>query len=141
MKDTKKDLQQEIEIFENEIMKLDEEIKNIVLKIKPLHQKLELALNKQLAIKKYSFRNIISFGLFNFVKKKKINQEISNLRRQINHFDDKKSQIKTKIIENYKTIFKETRDVSVKTDNFAKILTDVSVKTDNVNNKQRINTI
>lgn len=33
MKDKKKDLQEEIEIFENEIIKLDEEIKNIVLEI------------------------------------------------------------------------------------------------------------
>lgn len=139
MKDTKKDLQQEIKNFENEIMKLDEEIKNIGLKIEPLHQELELI--SKIVIKKYSFRNIISFGLFNFFKKKKINQEINILKGQINHFDDKKSQIKTKIIENYKTIFKEMRDVFVKTDTFAKVIKDVSVKIDNFNKKQRHNSI
>lgn len=105
MQNKMKDLQQEIETFENEITKFDEKIKNIVLKIEPLHKELELNLNKKSVIKKYTFLNIISFGLFNFLKNKKLNHKIKDnntkikyLMREISHFDDKKSQIKTKII-------------------------------------------
>ncbi|WP_342217490.1 hypothetical protein [Spiroplasma endosymbiont of Amphimallon solstitiale] len=138
MKDKKKDLQEEIEIFENEIIKLDEKIKNIVLEIEPLHKELELNLNKKSAIKKYTFLNVISFGLFNFLKKKKLNHKIKDnntkikyLMREISHFDDKKSQIKTKIIEKYKKIVNII---------FEKNMKENSIKNDN-NQKQRSNSI
>lgn len=139
MKDKKKDLEKEIEIFENEIIKLDEKIKNIVLKIEPLHKELELNLNKKSAIKKYTFLNVISFGLFNFLKKKKLNDKIKEnntkikyLMREISHFDDKKSQIKTKIIEKYKKIANIIFDKNMKEN---------SIKNDNNNQKQRSNSI
>lgn len=138
MKDKKKDLQEEIEIFENEIIKLDEKIKNIVLEIEPLNKELELNLNKKSAIKKYTFLNVISFGLFNFLKKKKLNHKIKDnntkikyLMREISHFDDKKSQIKTKIIEKYKKIVNII---------FEKNMKENSIKNDN-NQKQRSNSI
>ncbi|WP_342273428.1 hypothetical protein [Spiroplasma endosymbiont of Acasis viretata] len=138
MKDKKKDLQEEIEIFENEIIKLDEKIKNIVLEIEPLHKELELNLNKKSVIKKYAFLNVISFGLFNFLKKKKLNHKIQDnntkikyLMGEISHFDDKKSQIKTKIIEKYEKIANIIFDKNMKEN---------SIKNDN-NQKQRSNSI
>ncbi len=150
MQDTKIiDLEKTINFFENRIAEFNKQIADVILQITPLHQKLELVLNQKLAIKKYSFRNIISFGLFNFFKKKEINQEIKeinqeigNLMGQISDFDNEQSQIKTKIIENYKIMVNMMSDKKTsQTNNFAKIMKDVSVQTDDVNNKQRINSI
>lgn len=81
----------------------------------------------------------MSFGWFNFFFFKKLNHKIKDnntkikyLMREISHFDDKKSQIKTKIIEKYKKISNIIFDKNMKKN---------SIKNDNNNQKQRSNSI
>ncbi|WP_252319286.1 hypothetical protein [Spiroplasma endosymbiont of Lariophagus distinguendus] len=65
-------------------------------------------------------------------KIKENNKKIKYLMREISHFDDKKSQIKTKIIERYKKIANLIFDKNMKGN---------SIKNDDNNQKQRSNSI
>lgn len=90
---------------------LRQEIKNIKTKITNQEKKLEEAHKELTAIlhiksenKKYSFKNIISFGLFNFFKNKKLNQDIKYFKGEIDHFEDKSSWLKNEMIKKYKEL-------------------------------------